>query len=243
MDKEMQFKQIILVTDGESNEGTNPVMISKQGYEKGIITSTIGITNDIGSEESLTEIKEIASTGGGIWEYTDISNLDTTMSMVTMKSVYKTIEEIVNKELKDIVGTELEEMHPSSRKKITDLIDKLGDDVNIKCCVVMDCSGSMKSKIDIAKSSVLNLLRILNSRKGKTEISVIAYPHITSEPYKVLCDFTENIIELEKALQKIQVGGRTPTGPALQQAISILENSIEHIPDEIEEGILASNIV
>ena len=118
MDKDMQFKQIILVTDGESNEGVNPVSISKEGYNKGIITSTIGITNDVGNEKSLAEIKDIANSGGGIWEYTDISNLDTTMSMVTMKSVYKTIEEIVNKELKDIVGTELEEMHPNSRKKI-----------------------------------------------------------------------------------------------------------------------------
>ncbi|AFS79366.1 hypothetical protein Curi_c23710 [Gottschalkia acidurici 9a] len=243
MTKEIQFKQIVLVTDGESNLGLNPIKVSEDGNKRGITISTIGITSDLEREESITEIKSIAEAGGGIWEHTNIKDLDTTMSMVTMKSVYKTIEEAVNKELKNIVGTELEEMHPSSRKKITDLIDKLGDEVNIECCVVIDCSGSMKDKIDIAKSSVLNLLRILNSRKGKTEISVIGYPYSKAEAYKVLCGFTENIIDLEKGLQKIQIGGQTPTGTALKGAIELLTEDIEYNIDEFEEGILQSSIV
>lgn len=239
--KDIEFKQIILVTDGESNVGLNPVEVSKEGHKKGVTISTIGITSDTDREESILEIQDIANAGGGIWENTNINDLGQAMSMVTMKSVYKTIEEAVNKELKTIVGTELEEMHPSSRKKITDLIDKLGDEVDIKCCVAIDCSASMKSKIDIAKSSVLNLLRILNGRKGSTEISVIGYPHSQLEAYRVLCDFTENIIDLEKGLQKIKLGGQTPTGTALRGAIELLlkDKSIE----EFEEGILESNIV
>lgn len=234
----IEFKQIILVTDGESNEGVDPVIVSKEAKNKQITINTIGITNSE-SEESISEIKEIAEFSGGVYEYTNINSLDTAMSMVSMKSVYNTLEETVSKELKNIVGSELEEIHPSSRKKIIDLIDKLGDNSDIKCSVVIDCSSSMKRKIDIAKSSALNLLRVLNSRNGKTEISVIAYP-FEGESYKVLCDFTDNIIDLEKGLQRIKIGGRTPTGSALKGAISSLEG--EESLEEFE-GLLSSSVI
>ena len=239
----MEFKQIILVTDGESNEGVDPVLVARGSQAKNIAINTIGITEN-SRESSMMEIKEIADASGGVWEHTDIQNLDTTMSMVSMKSVLNTIEETVNKELKSIVGSELEEIHPSSRKKIVDLIDRLGDTSDIKCCVVIDCSGSMKRKINIAKSSALNLLRVLSSRGGNTEVAVIAYPH-RDQDYKVLCNFTNNIIELEKGLQEIKIGGRTPTGMALKGALSVLENKIEdeNILDEFENGLLHSSVI
>ncbi|KNF07818.1 hypothetical protein CLPU_12c00910 [Gottschalkia purinilytica] len=245
MDKNIEFKQIILVTDGESNIGGDPTIIAKEGNERGVAISTIGIISNEEKEESLAEIQDIATLGGGVWEYTNIQELTSAMSMVTMKSVYKTIEEAVNKELKEIVGTELDEIHPSSRKKITDVIDKLGDEIDIKSCVIIDCSGSMKNKINIAKSSILNLLRVLNGRKGKTEISVIGYPGHKGQDFNILCNFTENIVELEKALQKIEIGGRTPTASALKAGIQLLvmDREDEDIEEFKEDGILSSNII
>lgn len=240
----IEFKQIILVTDGESNEGVDPVLVARGLRAKNIAVNTIGIT-ERETEESMTEIKEIAEASGGVWEHTNIQNLDATMSMVSMRSVYNTLEETVNKELKSIVGSELDEIHPSSRKKIIDLIDRLGDTADIKCCVVIDCSSSMKRKIDIAKSSALNLLRVLSSRGGNTEVAVIGYPH-REQDYKVLCDFTSNIINLEKGLQEIKIGGRTPTGMALKGALSVLEGEVveeEQILDEFEGGLLHSSVV
>lgn len=241
----IKFNQIILVTDGESNIGVDPVLVAKEAGAESITINTIGITNGQ-REESMTEIKDIADSSGGVWEHTDLNSLDTAMSMVSMKSVYNTLEETVSKELKSLVGSELEELHPQSRKKIIDLIDKLGDDADIRCCLVIDCSASMKRKIDIAKSSALNLLRVLNSRKGKTEIAVVGYPH-SDKDYSVLCDFTNNIINLEKGLQKVKIGGQTPTGMALKGAISILQGQVvledESILDEFEGGILSSNVI
>ena len=241
----IEFKQIILVTDGESNQGVDPVLVAKGSGFKGITVNTIGIT-DRDREESMTEIKEIAEASGGVWEHTDINKLDTAMSMVSMRSVYNTLEETVSKELKHIMGSELEDMHPDSRKKIIQLIDQLGDNADIKCCVVIDCSASMKRKIDIAKSSALNLLRVLSSRSGNTEISVIGYPY-NSEDYKVLCNSTNNIIDLEKGLQAIKIGGKTPTGMALKGAIGLLEGSMisedEDIMSEFEDGILSENVI
>lgn len=235
----IEFKQIILVTDGESNEGVDPVLVAKDSTRSNITINTIGVF-ERQTEKSIAEIKEIAEASGGVWEHTNIQNLDTAMSMVSMKSVYNTIEETVNKELKSIIGNELEDIHPSSRKKITDLIDKLGDASDIKCCVLIDCSASMKRKIDIAKSSALNLLRVLNSRAGKTEIAIIGYPH-REKDYEVLCGFTDNIIELEKGLQKIRLGGRTPTGMALKGAMEeILDGEVVN---DIELGLLHSSVI
>lgn len=222
MEKIIEFRQIMLITDGESNDGISPVSAAKEGHEKGVTTSTIGITNRGKEEGALEEIKDIAEAGGGVWEITHIQNLSMALSVATVKSVYKTIEEAVNKELKEIIGTELKDMHPQSRIKVTDMIDRLGDEINIKCCIVIDSSGSMASKVNIARNSILNLLRVLSQRKGKTEIAVISYPGKNGSQYDVLCDFTEDIDLLEKSLNKIQIGGNTPTGPAIESAIELL---------------------
>lgn len=224
MDKVIEFKQIMLITDGESNVGIDPVRAAREGRESGVTTSTIGIIDNTKNEKPLTEIKDIAEAGGGVWEITNIQNLSEALSMVTVKSVYKTIEEAVNKELKELIGTGLNDIHPESRVKVTDMIDRLGDEINIKCCVVIDSSSSMTNKMDMAKKSILNLLRVLNQRKGKTEIAVISYPGKNDEQYDVLCEFTEDITLLEESLKKIVIGGNTPTGPAIRSAVRLLNN-------------------
>lgn len=227
MDKVIEFKQVMLITDGESNVGMDPVKAAREGRENGVTISTIGIIDNAKNEKSLAEIKDIAEAGGGVWELTNIQNLSAALSMVTVKSVYKTIEEAVNKELKELIGTGLNDIHPESRIKVTDMIDRLGDEINIKCCVVIDSSSSMANKMDMAKKSVLNLLRVLNQRKGKTEIAVISYPGKNDEKYDVLCEFTENIALLEESLNKILIGGNTPTGPAISSAVRLLNNQLD----------------
>lgn len=225
MDKTIEFRQVMLITDGESNEGIDPITAAKEGHRRGVTISTIGITDKTNDERPLSEIKDIAEAGGGVWELTNVQNLSMALSMVTVKSVYKTIEEAVNKELKDIIGTGLNDMPPQSRIKVTDMIDRLGDEINIKCCVVIDSSSSMTNKMSMAKKSILNLLRVLNQRKGKTEIAVISYPGKNQEQYDVLCEFTEDIVLLEESLNKILIGGNTPTGPAIKSAIELLCNN------------------
>ncbi|RKD33885.1 VWA domain-containing protein [Thermohalobacter berrensis] len=245
MEKDIEFKQIILVTDGESNVGYSPVEVAQNANQKGVNVNTIGIVTGNKKEKPLAEIQEIAIAGGGLWELTNIKDFAKTIETVTKKSVYKTIEETVNKELKNLLGTELNDMHPTSRKTIIDIIDKLGDEIGIKTCIVIDCSGSMSNKINIAKKSIINLLRVLKERKGKTEIAVIGYPDGDYNLYRILCDFTEDIVELEKGIQKITTGGTTPTGPALQAAVDLLLGNEEKEFEDIntDESIFKDNIV
>ncbi|WIV13052.1 VWA domain-containing protein [Proteiniborus sp. MB09-C3] len=240
MDKIIEFRQVMLITDGESNEGIDPISAAREGYEKGVTISTIGITDKTNDERPLKEIMDIAEAGGGVWELTNIQNLSTALSMVTVKSVYKTIEEAVSKELKEIIGTGLNDMPPQSRVKVTDMIDRLGDEININCCVVIDSSSSMANKISMAKKSILNLLRILNQRKGKTKVSVISYPGKNQGQYDILCDFTENIALLEESLNKILIGGNTPTGPAIKSAIELLSNDLNYGINVEEEIVFKS---
>lgn len=240
MDKIIEFRQIMLITDGESNEGINPISAAKEGHEKGVTTSTIGIMNKNNDERPLKEIKDIAEAGGGVWEITSIQNLSMALSMATVKSVYKTIEETVNKELREIIGTGLNDMKPESRIKVTDMIDRLGDEINIKCCVVIDSSSSMANKMSMAKKSIINLLRILGQRKGKTEIAVISYPGKNENQYDILCDFTEDITKLEDSLNKILIGGNTPTGPAIRSAVELLSNNMNFGLNVEEEIVFKS---
>ncbi|QIB28059.1 vWA domain-containing protein [Caloranaerobacter azorensis] len=238
MDKKGLIRQIILVSDGESNVGINPIEVSKKAKELGITVSTIGIVNNRTKEKPLAEIQQIANQGGGIWEITDLENFSKTMEMLTVKTVHKTIQEAVNKELKNILGEGLEDFNPESRRKIIDVIDKFGEEIDIRCCIVIDLSGSMTNKISIAKKSIVNLLRTLKQRKGKTEIAVIGFPGTDYEFYKIICDFTEDIDELQKSLSNIATGGTTPTGPALKRAVEMLLGTAE-----VNKGMLAANIV
>ncbi|MBE6082241.1 VWA domain-containing protein [Acidilutibacter cellobiosedens] len=216
----MVINQMILVTDGESNTGISPVEAAKISCEKGIKVSTIGIVDNMRKEKSLVELEMTAQAGGGIGEITDIESLYQTLSKVTVNSVYKTIEEAVNKELKNIINKDMTEIQPKERKRIVQLIDKLEEEASLKCMILLDTSGSMNNKIEIAKKSILELLNFLNERKGETYIGVCAFSKRGESFFQVLCDFTHDIDILEGSLKQIKTGGTTPTGPAIIEGIN-----------------------
>ncbi len=216
------LKQIILISDGQSNVGSNPVSIAELASNKGIVVSTIGIIDSSNNKTPIFELESIAETGGGICELTDLHRLSETLSRVTMKSVYGTIEEVVNNELKEMMDMDIKELKPSERNKVINMIDKIGDEIHLKCLILLDVSGSMKRKINIARKSIFELLMFLEERSGENQIGVMAFPG-KDEYCELLCDFTTNIDELKSKIEIIEVGGTTPTGPAIEEAIRIFE--------------------
>lgn len=217
----MSIKQIMLITDGESNVGVSPIEVAKIAKKNDIVVNTIGIVKNKDIEEPLREIEEVALNGGGICEITSLESLEKVLSMVTVQSVHRTIEEVVNKELREIIDKDIKEISPKERKKIVEMIDKLGDEVSIKCLIILDTSGSMKYKINVAKRSILELFRFLKERSGEIEIGIITYPGEEGF-YNILCDFTQDINYLEEKIEKISIGGTTPTGPALEGGIDMI---------------------
>jgi Ca-activated chloride channel family protein len=232
---DIMLKQIIVVSDGKSNTGPNPVEAAKLALSHGIRVNTIGIIDNYEDTSSILELKEIAENGGGICELTNLNCLSETLSRVTMKSVYGTIEEVVSNQLRNMMKKDLDDIRPDMRNKIIELIDRLGDETPLKCLILLDASGSMREKLEVAKRSVYELLMFLEERSGSNHIGVITFPG-TREDYELLCEFTDDCNVLKKQVSFIKAGGVTPTGSAIEGAIRLLER------DE-EEYLLANYIV
>lgn len=234
-----EIKQIIVVTDGRSNMGISPVTAAGRAYASGITVSTIGIINHRSSVDGkgIEEVEEIAKAGGGICEYSGIENLSRTMQDITHKTARRTIEQIVNRQLKSIVGERIEDMEPGSRLKLVEFIEKYGDNINLKCIVLIDISGSMRDKLDIARKSVTELLESLEERQGESSIAVITFPGGESGMCSLICGFTNDTGTLSHKLESIRAGGGTPTGPAILMARELM---LQHYrvsgSDAYEEG-------
>jgi Ca-activated chloride channel homolog len=223
-----EIRQIIIITDGKSNIGISPIEAAKQANKLGIVVSTIGIIgqNGDGEERDIEEVEGIAKAGGGLCEYTHLENLGMTVQVMTQKTAQKTIEQIVTRQLKSIIGVDINNLEPKSRFKIVEFIENFGDSINLKCTVILDTSGSMGSKLNTAKSSLIELLQSLSSRRGEGKIAVIKYPGYNDESASVVCSFTDSIELLQNRLSTMRAGGGTPTGPAIEKACQlIMENN------------------
>ena len=221
------LKQIILISDGQSNIGPDPAGIAELALNKDIRVNTIGIIDSRQNKSPVMELESIAKKGGGICELTDLDSLSETLSKITIKSVYETIEEVVNNELKDIINMDIKEMNIAERNKIIDMIDKIGNEISLKSLILLDVSGSMNKKIDIARKSILELLMFLEERSGENQIGVMVFPG-KSGYYELLCGFTTNIDELRDKIKVIETGGTTPTGPAIEGGIKAFTEEGEY---------------
>ncbi|MCT4565949.1 MAG: VWA domain-containing protein [Maledivibacter sp.] len=243
--KEMRINQIIVVTDGRSNIGGDPIVAVREAASNGIVVSAIGIVDRPDtSENPIEEVQNIAEKGGGEWELSYIENLSSTLHMLTQRTVNKTINTVVNKQLKEIIGAELDEIKPESRNKFIQYIENISDEIHIKCCILMDCSGSMKCKIHKARESIIDLMNCLKARKGKSEIAVIAFPGPGKEMTKVINSFSDDMEFIKNEIRNMDVGGTTPTAPAIYKAIELFTNRALESDEAIEEEPLFSeNIV
>lgn len=233
--KEVIIKEMIIVTDGESNVGGNPVVAAKEALEKGIVVNTIGIVEQgKHKENSLVEIVEIAESGGGMYEYTYIEDLCQTLQSITYKTVNQTLQDTVNKQLREIMGQDLDAMTPDSRSKFLQYIDKFSDEVALKCCILLDVSGSMSNKIFSARHSILDLITSFKGRKGKVNLAVMTYPGEGGEHYKLIHNFGDNAADLEGKLYDIKTRGTTPTAPAIYYGIELMEDKKEDL--ELEDA-------
>lgn len=243
--KNIKIEQIIVVTDGRSNVGGDPIAAAREAAANDITVSAIGIINKSEVDESpIEEIQKIAQCGKGQWELTHIENLSATLQMVTQRTVNKTLSTVVNKQLKDIMGAELNEISPTKRNKFIEYIENLSDEIHIKCCVLMDCSGSMKPKIHKARESIIDLMNSINSRKGRSEIAVIAFPGDGGDMTNMVSDFTGDVEYVKNQIYNMMPNGTTPTAPAIYRAIELFASRSSH-SDKIaeEEPLFADNIV
>ncbi|WP_170005988.1 VWA domain-containing protein [Bacillus fonticola] len=215
------LKQILLITDGCSNVGEDPVAMAALASEDGISVNVIGVMEeDTIDEKGMNEIESIAASGGGVSQVVYAKALSQTVQMVTRKAMTQTIQGVVNKELQQILGSEvsMEELPPEKRGEVMEVVDELGETVDLNVLILVDTSASMKRKLPTVKESLVDLSLSLNARMGNNQFALFVFPGKKKDVEK-LQDWTPKLESLTNHFHKLHVGGVTPTGPAIQTAI------------------------
>ena len=216
------LKQILLITDGYSNQGEDPIAMAALAKEQGITVNVIGVMEkDAMDEKSMNEIEGIALSGGGVSEIVYASQLAHTVQMVTRKAMTQTLQGVINRELQQILGTSktVEDLPPEKRGEVMEVVDELGETASLEVLILVDTSASMKQKLPTVKEALLNLSLSLNARAGENRFSVFVFPGKKQEVEKLL-DWTPNLGMLTSIFSKLTTGGITPTGPAIREALS-----------------------
>src|SRR5699024_11747264 len=86
------LRQVLLITDGESNSGECPVKTAARRFKMGIVVNVIGIVNEVeATGNSYDEINEIAEAGGGVSQIVYEEDLSQTVQAVTVQAMSQTI--------------------------------------------------------------------------------------------------------------------------------------------------------
>ncbi|MCM3715803.1 VWA domain-containing protein [Halalkalibacter oceani] len=221
------LKQILLLTDGHSNQGEDPVAIAALAKEQGITVNVIGIVDENHlNEQGIEEIEAIALSGGGVSQIVYAKQLAKTVQMVTRKAMTQTIHGVVNKELQQILGAdqEMEDLPPEKRGQVMEVVDELGETMSLEVLILVDTSASMNNKLPMVQESLVDLSISLTSRMGSNRFSLYSFPGKRKDVDKLL-DWTPQLTALTGIFQKLSSGGVTPTGPALREALSKFSTS------------------
>lgn len=216
------MKQILLITDGCSNVGLSPVVAAAHANSDGISVNVVGVLDygDVG-ELGAAEIEEIARAGGGLSRMVNMRQLSQTVQMMTRKTVVQTIQLAVQKELKQVLGNgSLEALPPDKRGEVVRVIDELGETSSLQVALLIDASASMKPKLAAVEEAIRDLMLSLQARQGKSEISVFHFPGSRQGDDCVMdLSWTAHLNGVQTIFPKLQMGGTTPTGPAIMHVI------------------------
>ncbi|MBE4906679.1 VWA domain-containing protein [Bacillus luteolus] len=216
------LKQILLITDGCSNQGEDPVAMSALAKEQGITVNVIGVMDqDTIDEQGMQEIESIAAASGGVHQVVYAQQLSHTVQMVTRQAMTQTLQGVINKELQQILGSQssMEDLPPEKRGEVMEVVDELGETVELEVLVLVDTSASMKHKLPTVKEALLDLSLSLNARMGENRFGVFVFPGKRNDVEKVL-DWTPKLESLTSIFPKLTTGGITPTGPAIREALT-----------------------
>ncbi|RSL28852.1 VWA domain-containing protein, partial [Salibacterium salarium] len=94
-----RIRQILLLTDGCSNQGEDPAAVAAFANEKGINVNVIGILEqESGRNQGMQEVENIAASGGGVSQVVYASQLSQTVQMVTKQAMTQTLQGVVHGE-------------------------------------------------------------------------------------------------------------------------------------------------
>jgi Ca-activated chloride channel family protein len=232
----VRLNQIVLITDGCSNTGTSPAAAARHAYRQGITVNVIGIVDggDLG-ERGAAEAAEIAQAGGGLSRIVSSSKLAETVQMLTRQTVVRTVQQAVQEELRQLLGTRvpLAALPPETRGGVVRMIDHLSETSSLKVALLIDTSASMRSKLHAVADACRDLLASLRAREGHSEMCVFRFPGQGDACAELLADWTANLENADELFYNLNMKGTTPTGPAiLKTADFIMGNHGEGLEPE-----------
>ncbi|WP_067841197.1 vWA domain-containing protein [Amphibacillus sediminis] len=216
-----KLKQILLITDGCSNQGEDPSLVATLIREQGITVNVIGVLDrDDEESDSLTEVEEIATAGGGVSQIVYPQVLTQTVQAVTKQAMTQTLQGVVNQELQQILGRDqtIEELPPEQRGEVMEVVEDLTETCDMQLLVLVDTSASMQKKLETVKEALLDLSISMNARVGNNKYAIYAFPGRKKATEKIL-DWSSQLDKLSTVFPKLTSGGVTPTGPALREAL------------------------
>lgn len=228
------MKQIILITDGCSNIGIDPTIASAHALEEGIVVNVIGVVDqsEIGARGRL-EISEIAKAGGGMSRIVNARQLTQTVQMMTRATVMQTIHQVVKQQLQQVTGqTELEQLPLEQRAQVVQVMDDLTETTSLDIALLVDTSASMRSKLQAVEEAIQDLMLSLQARQGESRCAIFHFPGSHSGvEVEMKADWTADMKQLGRMFSQLNIGGTTPTGPALLKVVRFFVEG--RLPDAI----------
>lgn len=225
------IRQIIVVTDGHANLGYSPVDAARFAFTKRVTVSAIGILDGghLG-DRGRREVEKIAAAGGGVADCVASLDLSRTLHAVTWQATQCTLNMIINQELKKITGLPWNELRPDKRAGVIDLMAGLADSLNLQIVLLLDTSASMAGKMPAVLQSVQDLILSLQERKGKTDILVARFPD-GKRVLQVIAGCADFCWD------DLRPAGRTPTGPAIVEALGMLTGNQVKLKEELRPAL------
>lgn len=221
--KQGTLKQILLLTDGCSNQGEDPIATAALAFEQGITVNVVGILDDSDRESSngLKEVEGIATSGGGVSEIVYKESLSQTVQTVTKQAMNQTLQGFIHQELTHILGEEqtISDLDPKKRGEVMEVVEEIGETCDLEVLVLVDTSASMNDKIEVVKEALIDLSISLNARIGENRFSIFQFPGKRKYIQK-LFGWSPRLDSISSVFPKLLSGGITPTGPALKEAIA-----------------------
>ncbi|MCL6517383.1 MAG: VWA domain-containing protein [Alicyclobacillus sp.] len=229
------MRQLLVITDGCSNVGIDPVTAAAEARRKGVVVNVIGVVDkgDMG-RHGREEAMSIADAGGGMCRVVEPAQLSATAQMMTQQTMQLTLQQVVNRELMQVMGKSAEDLPPVERSRVMQVVDKLEEELGLRIVVAVDTSASMKDKMPTVREAIRDLAFSLQARQGASEVAVIAFPGSGDEPVRVVQSFTSRLDMA--ALDGMWVArGGTPTGPAIERAMALFEEVPFHRTSEDDD--------
>jgi len=220
------IKQIVIVTDGHANAGCSPVEAARVAAAGGVTVSAIGILDggQLGAR-GQREVEAIAAAGGGMANCVATPDLSRTLHAVTWQTTQCTLNVIINRELKKIAGVSWTELPPEKRGGVIDMMTGLADNIDLQMMLLLDTSASMTGKMPALLHSVQDLILTLQERKGRTHVLAARFPG-RQQTLEILT----NNAKQEFQWKNLRPEGRTPTGPAILEAVQMLSRPAAALP-------------